>query len=214
MTSASTSPFPQHFSRIDELTRQEHAYLTEADNCFFIGEYTAEQGYAYSETNSLISNFKKGMERQGLPEWPYKERDILRVADVFRASIPEDALNHLTFVPIPPSKAKDDLLYDDRLTRMLNLIRPNPPLDVRELIVQAESTEAVHISSEKRPTPTKALVLFLNDTDGQYDVGFRQAGLTMSQALALTQVSQSVLPGNGVLTGNYIAMRRTIGCLE
>ena len=44
----------------------------------------------------------------------------------------------------------------------------------------------------QRVTPRKALVLFLDDTDGQCDVGFRQAGLTMSQGLALTNVAQAI----------------------
>ena len=43
----------------------------------------------------------------------------------------QETLNKLTFVPVPPSKAKEDPLYDDRLTQMLNLIRPDPKLDVR-----------------------------------------------------------------------------------
>ena len=59
--------------------------------------------------------------------------------------------------------------------------------------VEQMLTEALAEVAEQRTTPTKALVLFLDDTDGQYDVGFRQSGLTMSQALALTHVVQSVL---------------------
>ena len=59
--------------------------------------------------------------------------------------------------------------------------------------VEQMLTEALAEVAEQRTTPTKALVLFLDDTDGQYDVGFRQSGLTMSQALALAHVAQSVL---------------------
>ena len=51
--------------------------------------------------------------------------------------------------------------------------------------VEQMLTEALAEVAEQRTTPTKALVLFLDDADGQYDVGFRQSGLTMSQALAL-----------------------------
>ncbi|MCY4522639.1 MAG: hypothetical protein OXC13_17925 [Caldilineaceae bacterium] len=47
-----------------------------------------------------------------------------------------EALDSLIFVPIPPSQAKADLLHDDRLTRMLNAIRPSLPPDIRELIVK------------------------------------------------------------------------------
>ncbi len=59
--------------------------------------------------------------------------------------------------------------------------------------VEQMLTDALAEVTEQRTTATKALVLFLDDTDGQYAVGFRQSGLSMSQALALTHVAQSVL---------------------
>ena len=61
----------------------------------------------------------------------------------------------ITFVPVPPSKAKDDELYDDRLTRMLNLIK----LDVREIVLQKHSTDAAH-SSEVRPGPDEIQAMY------------------------------------------------------
>ena len=149
MTSGGT--FPQRLTKVDDLIRPDHWYLTEADACYFIGEYTARRGYAYSATNSLILNFKKTTDRRGRPEWRYKERAIRTAAAAFRRAL-TGALDRLTFVPIPPSKAKADPLHDDRLTRMLGAIRPTPPLDVRELIVQTASTDAVH-GSHVRPTP-------------------------------------------------------------
>jgi predicted amidophosphoribosyltransferase len=58
----------------------------------------------------------------------------------------------VTFVPIPPSKARSDPLYDDRLERMLRRIWPGQATDVRELVTQPVSTGAVHDSAD-RPTP-------------------------------------------------------------
>ena len=153
MTSATT--FPQRLTRIDDLMRSDHVYLSEDDVCYFIGEYTARKGYAYSATNQLVLNFKKTMDRRGLPEWHHKGRAIMVAALAFRTALEpmrREMLNKLTFVPIPPSKAKDDPLYDDRLTQMLNLIRPDPKLDVRELIVLKHSIDAFH-SSDVRPGP-------------------------------------------------------------
>ena len=106
----SDSTLPSRFTKIDELTRQDHVYLTPADACYFIGDYTAGQGYAYSATNSLILNFKKPIDRQGRPEWPYKEQAIQTVAGIFRSALGSSSLDRLTFVPIPPSKAKQDAL--------------------------------------------------------------------------------------------------------
>ena len=150
MTSKNT--FPRRFTKIDDLTRSDHYYLTADDNCYFIGEYTARRGYAYSPTNSLIVNFKKTMDRRRRSEWQYKEQAIQQAADAFRIALNQKALDRLTFVPVPPSKAKEDPLYDNRLTRMLRAIRVSPALDIRELVVQTESTDAVH-SSGRRPQP-------------------------------------------------------------
>ena len=160
MTSETT--FPQRLTKIDDLMRCDHVYLSEDDECYFIGEYTARIGYAYSATNQLVLNFKKTMDRRGFPEWRYKGRAIGEAAAALRTALEPmgaEALNSLTFVPVPPSKAKDDPLYDDRLTRMLNLIRPDPRLDVREIIAQKYSTDAVH-SSDVRPGPDEVEAMY------------------------------------------------------
>ena len=153
--------FPRRLTKVDDLIRPDHWYLTEADACYFIGEYTARRGYAYSATNSLILNFKKTTDRRGRPEWRYKEQAIRKAAEAFRRAL-TGALDRLTFVPIPPSKTKGDPLHDDRLMQMLGAIRPEPPLDVRELIVQTVSTDAVH-GSLMRPTPERIGALYRID---------------------------------------------------
>ena len=154
--------FPRRFTEIDDLIRPDHAYLTREDSCYFIGEYTARGGYAYSDTNDLIQNLKKPMDRRGRPEWRYKERAIRRAADAFGTALKPDAIDRLTFVPVPPSKAKEHPLYDDRLTRMLHAIRPHPSLDIREIIVQRVSTDAVH-AGNVRPKPDRIEELYRVD---------------------------------------------------
>ena len=161
-TMTSETAFPQRLTKIDPLILCDHVYLDEDDECYFIGEYTARMGYAYSATNDLVLNFKKTMDRRGRLEWPHKGRAIRRAADAFRTALEpmgQEAINQVTFVPIPPSKAKDDPLYDDRLTQMLSLIRPEPKLDVREIIVQKHSTEPVH-SSDLRLGPDEIESLY------------------------------------------------------
>lgn len=151
--------FPNRLTRVDDLTRPDHSYLTEEDVCFFLGEYTARQGFAYSATNNLMINFKKPVDRRCRAEWQYKERAIETAATTLRQALNRGALDRLTFVPTPPSKAKDHPLYDNRLTRMLCAVRRDPPLDVRELIVQTESTDAVH-DSDIRPRPEEIKALY------------------------------------------------------
>ena len=57
--------FPQRLSKIDDLMRCDHVYLDDSDQCYFLGEYTARMGFAYSATNNLILNFKKSVDRRG-----------------------------------------------------------------------------------------------------------------------------------------------------
>lgn len=157
MTSGST--FPQRLSKIDDLTRPDHSYLEPNDVCYFMGEYTARKGYAFSATNNLILNFKKKMDRRGQSDWRWKQVAINQAAAAIRAAMDVSALNGVTFIPVPPSRAKGDPLYDDRLTQMLRLIRPAPPLDIRELLIQCQSTAAAH-ESTTRPSPTDLQALY------------------------------------------------------
>ena len=166
MTSKKT--FPRRLTKVDELILSlgEHYYLCPEDECYFIGEYTAGMGFDYSDTNQLISNFKKEMDRKGRPEWRYKGIAIREAARAFRVAL--EPLNagtvaEMTFVPMPPSKAKSDPLYDPRLTTMLRLVR-TPPLDVRELIVQTQSTIPAHLS-EDRPSPEGIESIYAIDED-------------------------------------------------
>ncbi len=163
MTSDET--FPRRFTIIDEWMRPDHFYLSPHDICWFIGEYTARKGFSYSATNQLIVNLKKPMDRKIRPdEWAHKEKAIQLVATSFRKALEPQILDQMTFVPVPPSRIKDDPLYDDRLIRMIRAIRPEPALDLRELIIQVESTDAVH-SQEERPTPDEIEKLYqLNES--------------------------------------------------
>lgn len=160
MTSGST--FPQRVTKIDALTRPDHSYLSDGDHCFFLGEYTARKDYAFSITNKLILNFKKPVSTRNTAQWRYKELAILQAAAAFRSAIADEHLGKATFVPVPPSKAKDDPLYDDRMTRMLRAIRPLPPLDVRELLLQTGSTAAVH-NQIVRPRPEDLITVYRID---------------------------------------------------
>ena len=150
----SGSTFPNRLTKIDDLARPDHSYLAATDECYFLGEYSARKGYAFSATNSLVINFKKKMDRRGRPEWPYKAAAVQQAATAFRSALNDQARTTLTFVPIPPSKAKTDPLYDDRLTKMLEAIWPGQPTDIREIVVQPASGDAVH-DQDVRPSPAE-----------------------------------------------------------
>ena len=155
----SQSSLPRWLTKVDAAA-PDHWYLTASDECYFLGEYTAGTGYQGSPTNQLIFNLKKSVDRRGRSDWHYKDRAIREVAAALRAAIKHEFLDKITFVPIPPSRAKSDPLYDDRMTRVCKAIRPQPPLDVREVLVQTASTPAVHGSDSRRPVPRDIEALY------------------------------------------------------
>ena len=126
----------------------EHRYLDSNDECFYYGEFTAGMGFSHSETNQLIHNFKKTIDRKELPEWRYKEVAIKKIAELIRNSLNKSLT--ITLVPTPPSKAKDDLLYDNRIPQALDLACRNlDNIEFRELVVQKTTLPPFHVSGNK-----------------------------------------------------------------
>jgi len=138
--------------QIDDLTRPNHPYLQAQDECHYLLEYTPKQGYNFSATNQLILNLKKSPDRQGKSDYHYKAEAILQAGDMLRSSLNEEWLaSGPTFVPIPCSKSKTHLLYDDRMIRVLRRLTRGSAADVRELIVQTEDLECFHEGYRLRP---------------------------------------------------------------
>jgi hypothetical protein len=155
MTTSGDTSFPSRLTKIDELTRGDHTFLEPGDECLFFGEYTARKRWSFSETNKLVLNFKKPVERRGRPEWRYKIQAINEVARAFSFNI-GNAFGSITLVPVPPSKVRTDPAYDDRMMHMLRALRAPAGMtpDVRELVVQNQPMPAAH-DSANRPPPTE-----------------------------------------------------------
>jgi len=68
----------------------------------------ARAGFTFSQTNDLIQNFKKPVNRRHLAEYRYKDIALRTIAAALREAINEEFLAEVTVVPIPPSKCKDD----------------------------------------------------------------------------------------------------------
>lgn len=147
-------------TKLDELHIKEHSYLDSLDECYFLGEYTARMYAQYSDTNQLIYNLKKGVERKGLDDYKYKQSAINQIANHI-SSIGN--IGDWTIIPIPPSREKQDQFYDDRLVRVLaGAKEKNPAIDYRELVIQLGSYQASHLSSGSRQSPS--------DLAGRYSI--------------------------------------------
>jgi hypothetical protein len=206
----SQDTFPRRLTEIDDLTRPDHYYLSPGDRCLFLGEYTARKGFSFSATNQVVLNFKKSVDRRGRPEWQHKERTIREVAQAFASAIKESWLVAVTLVPIPPSKKKDDPLYDDRMRRMLEAIPATQALDIRELINQQHTMEAAH-DADVRPGPDEIADCYqvdegLCEPAPKVIVLFDDVITTGAHFVAARRVLQARFPGTQVF-GFFIARR-------
>jgi predicted amidophosphoribosyltransferase len=84
------------------------------------------------------------------------------VAQAFAGAISAEWLARATLVPIPPSKERSDPLYDDRMQRMLLAIPAAQRLDIRDLLMQHQTTEAAH-DADIRPSPDQIADGYLID---------------------------------------------------
>jgi len=146
MTSGQPLANPARFSLIDESNRGDHFHLEVGDQCLFLFEYTSGKGYSFSVTNGLINNLKKKPSKKNtnLNEYRYKVQEISRCMTWFSQGLNPEWLAKATLVPVPPSKAKGDPEYDDRMLQVCKGIPAQFSIDVRELVIQRESIRAAH----------------------------------------------------------------------
>lgn len=81
--------FPKKLTKVGNLSLPDHYHLKEDYLCWFLGEYTAYEGFSYSDTNQLIVNLKNPTCRRGKPEWKQKGRAIRTAAAALK-----DVIHH------------------------------------------------------------------------------------------------------------------------
>ncbi|MCA6105169.1 hypothetical protein [Bradyrhizobium australafricanum] len=138
--------------QIDETNRRDHWYLDEDDDCHYLYEYTAGKGWRGGDTNQLIHNLQKKRNDGG---HQYKAPAIARCARDLSAVLNAEWLAQATIVPIPPSKAKTDPAYDDRMVQVCRAIRAATPPDVRELVEQIASMDTFKGGNRRSPAELK-----------------------------------------------------------
>jgi hypothetical protein len=134
--------------KIDDANRGDHYYLADDDECFFLYEYTSGAGWRGGETNQLIHNLQK---KKGDGGYNYKAPAIVKCAKNFSETINPKWLVEATLVPVPPSKARTDPQFDDRMERVCKSIRSPDPVEVRELVHQLNSTDTFKGGQRKPP---------------------------------------------------------------
>lgn len=153
-------------AKFDAAAREAHSFLRPKDDCYYFIEYTANRAFNYSDANNFINNLKKKPSVRGTYQWKYKLTAIRQAAEALSEELPKGWLKKSTFIPVPPSKARDHVEYDDRMSKVLAKL---DGADVRELVVQKKSMEATHVSS-KRHT--------IEELVANYEIDEKEAGKT------------------------------------
>jgi hypothetical protein len=138
-----------------ELIENPPVRLTASDECYYAREYASGKGYKHSDTNNLISNFKKSVTSRGTPSWRYKEQAIAQFA---REAVTLLATVDSTFLlaPIPSSKRRDHPEYDSRLEAVINAVAKSCPNAIKVTpVVRHTTVAAAHQSGTSRPTPAQ-----------------------------------------------------------
>ena len=132
------------WQKIDETTLADHTTLTSNDNCIFIGHYNAGDGYDENTDlaiNSTIHNLKI-LDTQH-HRVPHKLRAVAWCKRALMA-LNADWAKTVTWVPIPPSKTKDDEAYNPKMSQVLEAFDNERDIDFRELVFQTVSTNTSH----------------------------------------------------------------------
>lgn len=152
------------FQKIDDLLLEGHHDLQAGDECYFFIEYTSGKRYDYSKANDLISNLKKKPSTKNTAQWKYKIDAMNACSNALGKVFNPGWLKEATLVPIPPSKAKDDPEYDNRMRVICENIPADFQIDVRDLVSQTESYEAAH-ESDHRPSVADLLKIYQINED-------------------------------------------------
>lgn len=144
--------------KIDELHLRSHKYLTSEDECYYFMDYTAPASEHKTEENRIILNFKKKMDRKGRWDWDYKRIAIQDVSKLFIQNVPPIISRDAIMVPVPPSRAKEDPLYDDRLVQLVkNYCKEHPLTEYREIVSLKSNIKPTH---EEEKTPAELMPMF------------------------------------------------------
>ena len=188
----------------------DHRYLKEGDVCFYLFEYTSKTCFKHSTGNELINNLKKSPNKKDLPEYKYKLKAMKDCSEHIASRFNLDWLKEATLVPVPPSKVKGNLIYDDRMLQICNDIPVDFKVKVKELIVQTKSTTAAHKRSNRPNVEELIQIYSFNKSivlDAPSHIGIVDDLLTTGAHFrAMKEILNFNFPGTPIV-GIFIARR-------
>ena len=137
--------------KLPEKSSHSHKHIKNDDICIYSREYVSE-GYTASQTNSLISNFKKSPFKKTTnpSEWWHRQKAIeqfkIEIEQLFRENL------NITITAIPSSKHKNDPEYDNRFEDLFNeLLKSRANLNIEWPIEIKQTIQASHTGGKREP---------------------------------------------------------------
>lgn len=138
---------------LDASACADHVLLESTDHCAYLADYEPGPEALKAGFSQMMWHFKcRPSLARGDPRLALRKERALRImAGWLRQALGRETVESWTWVPIPPSRHRDDPDFDDRLTRTLALAFEGYDLDQRAMLLQASSTAADHRSRRRLP---------------------------------------------------------------
>ncbi len=135
----------------DDHTRADHAYLSAADQCWWLTEYVSGHRRQRGTSSRLIGSFKAAPVRVAFDRQRTRERRLAvrAIADLLRRAVSRDWAETATWIPIPPSRAFLEIDHDQRLLPVLRRAFDGYDVDLRTILSLRESTHPDHLSERR-----------------------------------------------------------------
>ena len=197
--------------KIDLSVISQHWYLNPNDDCYYIHEYTASEGYAHSEANNLILNLKiRPTETRRLSHKRNAIKTCIEDLTALMApGIRKNGPETYTVTAIPPSRVSGDPDYDDRMQQIAKGFAFNTGIHYAEIVRQSESYTASHsapIGSRKRPEELINIYSIVDSPPSQYVFILDDVLVTGSHYSAYRDILLATYPNLKVI-GLFIARR-------
>lgn len=214
---------PSRIVQVGKVEKKDHYFLSEQDVCYYFGDYLAvtdsqKKAWEVSEVNRFIVNFKKTLDFKNTPSWKFKLNAIHNAAQLFAGvwDWNKVSLNNSALIPIPPSRSRQDPLYDSRMVDMLDLIKQQTGvnLDIRDCLSFSGKYTASHKSQAGSRVDVEQLVSDLQfcpvagklTTPPNYVILFDDVLTTGRHYVAAKQKVNEVFP-NAIVFGAFLARR-------
>ena len=125
-------------------------HISRDDVCAYLLEKESE-GYSASDANNLIYNFKKPVNRKGLPDWRYKDIAINTISEM----VNNIAFPNCIIVPAPTSNPRYSANWDSRIDQVVDSI-VTEAITVEKILDVNSSVTPAHLGGSRDIDSIKA----------------------------------------------------------